>query len=123
MPNHKVVNRNPTSKDRGDKHSDYLGFVHFGKQPDGTFRKKEFTIKNIEIHKLPQGNRESLVAWLEESKLPWCISNGREKRLIRKFQTDNYEEWKGRKIILSGNPNIKMAGKVVGGIDLSFPKS
>jgi hypothetical protein len=98
--------------------------------------KCEYTIKECYYQKNVDvsGNKTDgyFIEWLENGVMPMVVNSGNRKIITQiALQTKqlpsvqearNIGNWAGLKIELRFNPNVKMMGKIVGGIEVVMPE-
>ena len=98
--------------------------------------KCEYTIKECYYQKNVDvsGNKTDgyFIEWLENGVMPMVVNSGNRKTIAQiALQTKqlpsmsearNIGNWAGLKIELRFNPNVKMMGKIVGGIEVVMPE-
>jgi hypothetical protein len=77
------------------------------------------TVSGCEKHNVAQEGVEPELKWcllFEESDKPLVLNSTNIQLAERIFDSDNTDNWIGKKIVLYVDPNVSYGGKVVGGI-------
>jgi len=83
------------------------------------------TVSGCEKHNVAQEGAEPELKWcllFEETDKPLVLNSTNIQLAERVFDSDNTDNWIGKKIVLYVDPNVSYGGKVVGGIRVRAPK-
>ena len=99
---------------------------------ESKFLKKEdvgagmlMTVEAVEQHNVAKEGAEHEMKWCMtflESDKPLVLNSTNIQVCAKVFNSEDTDEWTGKKIVLYTDPNVSYAGKVVGGIRVRAPK-
>lgn len=86
---------------------------------------KLVTIKGVEKVKFDDRGqtKEKWVMHFRELDKPLMLNKTNITRTVRATNTDDVEDWTGKKIVLYFDPDVEFGGDVVGGIRVRAPKA
>ncbi len=83
------------------------------------------TVASCERHNVAQEGADPELKWclsFEESDKPLVLNATNIQLCERIFNSNNTDEWIGKRVVLYVDPNVSYGGKVVGGIRVRAPK-
>lgn len=83
------------------------------------------TVKGITHKNLAKAGESPEMKWLlwvEESPKPLILNSTNIQLAARSCQSENTDDWIGKKLVFYNDPNISFAGNLTGGIRIRAPK-